>query len=75
MLSTPAVTNRSLSYGSIITRILRHFNVPFTEPVYIETRKLGRKIISKIRFYRRRGEWVKTPSSRNRDTLVAPEDN
>ena len=33
VLSTPTVTNQSLPYNSIITRILRHFNVPLTEPV------------------------------------------
>uniref|UniRef100_A0A1S8ACF9 Putative plant transposon protein domain-containing protein n=1 Tax=Citrus limon TaxID=2708 RepID=A0A1S8ACF9_CITLI len=75
MLSAPAVTNRSLPYGSIITKILRHFHVPMTEPVYTETRKLGREIISGIAFHRKHGEWVKTPSSRNEDTLVAPEDD
>ena len=42
MLSTPRVSNRSLPYGSIITRILKYFQVPITKPVYLETRKLGR---------------------------------
>ena len=45
MLSTPTVTNRSLPYGSIIIKILRHFHVPLTKPIYTEIRKLGKKII------------------------------
>ena len=75
MLSIPKVTNRSLPYGSIITRILRFFKAPITEPVYIETRKLGRAIMSAIRFFKKRGKWVKTTSSKNEDTLFAPEDD
>lgn len=38
MLSTAAVSNRSLTYGSIISKILRHFHVLLTEPVYVETK-------------------------------------
>ena len=41
MLSTLRVSNRSLPFGSIITRILKHFRVPIVEPVYLETKKLG----------------------------------
>ena len=41
ILSTPAVSNQSLPYGSIISKILRHFDVPLIEPVYVETKKLG----------------------------------
>ena len=44
MMSTPKVSNQSLPYGSIITRILKHFRVPIAEPVYLETRKLARSI-------------------------------
>ena len=75
MLSTPAVTNRSLPYGSTITRILRYFHVPLIEPIFFETRKLSREIISAIGFFKKRGKWVKTQSSKNEDTLVAPEDD
>lgn len=67
MVSTPVVTNRYLPNGSIITRILRHFNVPLTKPVYTKTRKLSREIISGIGFQKRRGVWVNTPSSKNED--------
>ena len=73
MLSTPKVTNRSLPYGSIITWILRFFKVPITELVYNETRKLGREIMSAIRFFKKRRKWKKTTSSKNEDTLIAPE--
>ena len=75
MLSTPKVTNRSLPYGSIITRILRFFKGPITEPVYIETQKLGREIMSAIGFFKKRGKWEKTTSFKNEDTLIAPEDD
>ena len=51
MLSTTAVSNRSLPYGSIISKILQYFHVPLTEPVYVETKKLGREIISGIGFH------------------------
>ena len=60
MLSTPAVTNQSLPYGSIFTRILRYFKVPITKLVFVETQKLGREIISAIRFFKKCGKWVKT---------------
>ncbi|KAH9668399.1 hypothetical protein KPL70_021401 [Citrus sinensis] len=64
----------SLSF-SIITRILNHFQVPIVEPVFLETRKLGREIISTIGFFKKRGKWEKTTSSKNEDTLLAPEDD
>ena len=75
MLSTPAVSNRSLPYGRIITKILRYFHVPIIEPVYVESRNLGREIISAIRYFKKRGKWVKTQSSKNEDALVALEDD
>ena len=75
MLSTPRVTNRSLPYGSIITRILKFFRVPITEHVYLKTWKLGREIIFVIEFFKKRGKWEKTTSSKNEDTLLAPEDD
>ena len=75
MLSTLRVSNRSLPNDSIITRILKFFRVPITEPVYLETRKLGREIISVIKFFKKRGKSEKTISSKNEDTLLAPEDD
>lgn len=45
MLSTPAVTNQSLPCGNIIIKILRHFHVSLTKPIYTEIRKLGKEII------------------------------
>ena len=75
MLSTPRVSNRSLSYGNIITRILKYFRVLIVEHVYLETRKLGREIISAIRFFKKCEKWEKTTSSKNEDTLLAPEDD
>lgn len=75
VLSIPIFTNRSLPYGNIITRIQRHFDVPLTKPVHTKTRKLGREIISGIKFHRRLGECAKTPSSRNENPLIASKDN
>ena len=75
MLSTLVVSNKSLPYGSIISKILRHFHVPLTEPVYVETKKMGREIISRIGFHWRQGKCIKIKSSKNKDTLVAPDDN
>lgn len=75
MLSTSAVTNRSLSYGSIISRILRHFHVLLTEPVYVETKKLGKEIISEIGFHWRQGKWVNVKSSKNEEILVASDND
>ena len=56
MLSTPVVTNWSLPYDSITTKILRHFHVPLTEPIYTKIKKLGREIIYGIGFSRRRSD-------------------
>ena len=34
IMSTPKVSNRSLPYGNIITRILNYFRVPIIEPIF-----------------------------------------
>lgn len=75
MLSTPTINNRLLPYGSVITRILRHFHIPITEHVYDESKRLGGEIILGIRFHKRNGEWVKVTSSKNENTLLASEDD
>ena len=75
MLSTTAVSNRSLPYGSNISKIFRYFHVPMTEPIFVETKKLGREIISGFGFHLKQGQWIKVSSSKNADTLVAPNDN
>ena len=72
MLSTLAVNNKLLPYGSIISRILRHFQIPIIEPVYKETKRLGGEIILGIDFRRRNGEWVKITSSRAGKILLDP---
>ena len=41
MLSTPAVNHRLLPYGSIITKILQCFEVPFLDAGCTETRRIG----------------------------------
>ncbi|KAH9703924.1 hypothetical protein KPL70_011269 [Citrus sinensis] len=41
MLSTPAVNHRLLPYGSIITKILRRFEVPLLDTGHMETRRIG----------------------------------
>ena len=74
-LSTTVVSNRSLPYGSIISKILRYFLVPLTEPIFMETKMLGREIISGIGFHLKQGKWVKVSFSKSEDTLVALDDN
>ncbi|KAH9667979.1 hypothetical protein KPL70_021252 [Citrus sinensis] len=75
MLSTPAVNHRLLPYGSIITKILRCFEVPLLDTGHIETRRIGPEAMNSIGFSRKNGEWIKTSNSKNRDTLIAPEDD
>lgn len=62
-------------YGSIITRILKEFHVPFWELVFDVTKKLGGEAITALGFYKRRGQWGKTSSVKNQDTFVAAEDD
>ena len=38
MLSTPCIAKKSLSYASIITRILKYFQVPITEQPFLNPR-------------------------------------
>ncbi|KAH9649255.1 Integrase catalytic domain-containing protein [Citrus sinensis] len=75
MLSTPAVNHRLLPYGSIITKILRRFEVPLLDTGHMETRRIGLEAMTSIGFSRKNGEWIKTSNSKNRDTLIAPEDD
>lgn len=71
MLTTLAINNRSLPYGSIITRILRHFRVPLSEMVYVETKRIRGEAITRISFHMRNKEWVKMTISKNWDILIA----
>lgn len=75
ILSTPGVIKQLLPYGSNITKLLRHFHIPFQESIYMETERIGEEAITEIKFYRRNGEWVKMTTSKNCDTLVAFEDD
>ena len=75
MLSTLAVNHRLLPYGSVITKILRHFEVPLLDTGYMETRRIGPEAMTSIGFSRKSGEWIKTKTSINRDTLIALEDD
>ncbi|KAH9791779.1 homogentisate geranylgeranyltransferase [Citrus sinensis] len=69
------VNHRLLPYGSIITKILRRFEVPLLDAGYTETKRIGPEDMSSIGFSRRNGKWIKTSTSKNRDTLIAPEDD
>lgn len=75
MLSTPGFNHQLLSYGSIISKILRHFQVPIRDLVYVETKRIGTEAMTSIEFFQKNEEWIKTFISKNQDTLVAPEDN
>ena len=75
MLSTPAVNHRLLPYDSIITKILRCFEVPILNTGYTETRRIGLEAMTSISFSKKNGQWIKTKNSKNRDTFIAPEDD
>lgn len=75
MLSTPAVNHRLLPYGSIITKILRRFEVPLLDTGHMETRRIGPEAVTSIGFSRKNGVWIKTSNSKNPDTLIAAEDD
>ena len=50
MLSTPCLVKRSLPYTSIITRILKYFQVPITEPTFLNSKELGDEAIANLGF-------------------------
>lgn len=75
MLSTPAVSNRLLPYSRIIARIVWHFIVFFNEPVFGKTKILRGEAITSMGFSRKNGQWTKTATIKNWDTLVAPKNH
>ena len=56
MLSTPAFNHRLLPYDNIISKILRHFQVPRWDTVYTETKRIGPEAMTSIGFSRKNGE-------------------
>lgn len=50
MLHVADSKSRSLLYSSIITCMLKHFNVPITEPPLGDTTELGEEIITGLGF-------------------------
>ena len=69
------VNHRLLPYGSIISKILRYFQVPLWDAAFTETKRISSEAMTNIGFSRKNGKWIKTSNSKNRDTLVAPEDD
>ncbi|KAH9649211.1 hypothetical protein KPL70_025897 [Citrus sinensis] len=69
------VNHRLLPYGSIITKILRCFEMLLLDTGHMETRRIGPEAMTSIGFSRKNEEWIKTSNSKNRDTLIAPEDD
>lgn len=51
MLSTLGVNNRLLPYDSIISEILRNFQVPIRDSIYLKTKRINDKAITGIGFY------------------------
>ena len=49
--------------------------MPLLDTGHMETRRIGPEAMTSIDFSRKNGEWIKTKNSKNRDTLIAPEDN
>ncbi|KAH9686494.1 hypothetical protein KPL70_014367 [Citrus sinensis] len=70
-----AVNHRLLPYGNIITKILRRFELPLLDTGHMETRRIGPEAMTSIGFSRKNGQWIKTSNSKNRDTLIAAEDD
>ena len=67
MLSTPAVNHCLLPYGSINSKILRHFQVPLRDVVYKETKRIGLEGMTSIGFTNKRttnGSRPQTPGTR-----------
>lgn len=64
-----------LPYGDIITKILQRFEVPLLDASYTETKRIDPEAMFSIGFSRRNGKWIKTDTSKNWDTLIAPEDD
>ncbi|KAH9715535.1 Integrase catalytic domain-containing protein [Citrus sinensis] len=60
---------------SIITKILRRFEVPLLDTDHMETRRIGPEAMTSIGFSMKNREWIKTSNSKNQDTLIAPEDD
>ena len=75
MLSTYGDNHLLLAYGSLISKILRHFRVPIRDSIYVETKRIGKEGMTSIRFSQKNGEWIKTSTSKNQDTFVAPIEN
>ena len=75
ILNTPAVNHCLLLYASIISKILRCFGVPFRDAGYTETKWIGPEAMTSIGFSKRNGKLIKTSTSKNRDTMIASEDD
>ena len=41
----------------------------------METKRIGKEGMTSIRFSQMNGDWIKTSTSKNQDTFVAPKDN
>lgn len=50
MFSILGISKRSLPFGSIITRILKHFRVLITEPTFLNTKELEDEAIANLVF-------------------------
>ena len=61
MLSTPCIAKRFIPYANIITRILKYFSVPITEPIFFNSRELGDGVIANLVFI-----WVENKLYKNR---------
>lgn len=75
MLSTPGITNKSFSFGRIITRILKHFLVPITAPTFDDTKELREDAIANLGFVWVDDTWVKNQRLKNKVTELAPLDH
>lgn len=75
MLSILKISNCSLSFSSIITRILKHFYIPLDEPKTLGTKGLSDEAISNLRFIWEEDQWAKDCRYKDKVTYMALTDD
>ena len=59
MLSALGIASWYLPFGSIITRILKHFRVPITKPTFLSPKELEDEAIANLGFLWVEDQWIK----------------
>lgn len=71
MVSAPGIMSWYLPFGSIITRILKHFQVPITEPTFLSLKELKDEAIANLGFLWVEDQWIKEWRYKNKFTALA----